>query len=135
MTPKEALIKDGFPGVKAGKGRLSNDAKARCAALASQGWNIDGYAVSSNQNTGAVEVKHTPATSAKVVADGYIRFDRNTHRAFTLDTGVEVTMASACWCGYSLTGHICEDPKVLVGGRDGHVRVRIEGPQAGSDDE
>lgn len=117
MTPKEALIKDGTIAVKEGRGRLSREAIERCKELVSQGWDIKGYEVSKpNVKSTASEpvVKKVKATNVKEVVElAPYRYDEAKFKAVTAE-GEVFGMREACNnCGYSLCGHICENPSVL----------------------
>lgn len=132
MKPKDALIKDGFPGVTAGRGRLSLAAKTRCAELAAQGWDIDGYS-----STPAPVVKATKAVdkpepvtpkpgltpvegstagrgNQKVVMDiPDERYPEADFKAYA--GGKQIGMRTACnTCGNALTHNVCALPRVWV---------------------
>lgn len=123
MSPKEALIRDGFPGVKPGRGRLSREAIARCKELAASGVQIDGYVVSQStapvKTAEPVEVKKVAVVNEKVIVD--VRPERYNPKHFkavskTPVFGVtEFGMATVCGCGESLSYHRCDNPTVFGG--------------------
>ena len=82
MTPKEALVKDGFP-VKEGRGRLSREAIERCKVLAAQGWSIKGYEVkAASSSTAAPVVEKVKAVAGvKEVKEFTIHFPQESFKA------------------------------------------------------
>lgn len=114
MKPKAALVKDGFlpAGSELKRGRLSADAINRCKELASQGWQIDGYEVSSTANTEPVVNKVKVATGAKEIADIGEPF-RHEDAWTAHSTMGEVGMRTVCNnCRCSLTYCPCPHPVV-----------------------
>jgi hypothetical protein len=109
MKPKEALIKDNYPGISMGKGRLPLAAIERLKVLAAQGWNVEGYTVSKPVlgSDKPVEVTKEKVSSVKEVIEPVAyRYGYKTHIAREHDTGVERSLKEACNnCGYSLIAH------------------------------
>lgn len=122
MRPKDALIKDGFPGVTAGRGRLSAAAKSRLQELANQGWSIDGY----SSGKAVAEVRAKVAADPKVVQEFTIFWSVDEYRAVETDGKVR-SMAEVCRnCHVSLVQCHCGDPYIVSRNSMGHVPVRIE---------
>lgn len=120
MKPKDALVKDGFlpKGSENKRGRLSRDAIERCKTLASQGWDIEGYAVS--QSTGPVG---TPATVTKTKVETGVKViadignpTRDETQVIAKVNGKTVGMRDVCTCGNSFTYCWCENPTAWVDG-------------------
>jgi len=126
MKPKEALLKGGR--IEAiTRGRISAENHAWLAERAAEGWVIDGYTVKAATEATPATVEKTTTTNVKVVAEAYIRYPLGKYRAFTIDDHTEVTMRAACFnCHYSLVGHLCDEPLVLVQGRSGYHPVKVE---------
>ena len=117
MKPKEALVKDGFlpAGAENKRGRLSADAIARCEALVSQGWKIDGYESKADNTVAKVKVP----TGVKEVADiGDPIHDEREWSAYVTvgDKTQTVDMRTCCnLCGRSsLTYCPHPEPQVFV---------------------
>lgn len=113
MKPKDALIRDGFPGVKAGKGRLSLEAKERLKVLAAEGWNIDGYSVTkATEAKPATVVQTKPANGPKVIAD--IPDETRNESLWTAHVpgGKRIGMREVCVnCSQSFTYCPCPTPR------------------------
>lgn len=78
--------------------------------------------------TGAVEikVKRDPSQShEKIVSEIFIRYDMDTMHAVEKD-GTVHNLKQACICGYSLVGHLCDSPQILVKGKRNHQPVEIQ---------
>lgn len=122
-TPKQALLDDGFPGVKQGKGRLSKAAIARVHELVAEGVQIKDYSVSSTPAT-ADAPKTTTVTKGKtsgakeVVELAPLRYNEGEWKAVSptpIWGRTEFSMREVCsFCGVSLVGHVCEEP-ILFG--------------------
>lgn len=124
MKPKEYLVSIGeLTEVK--RGRLSLAHIEMCKKAAAEGISIEGYEVS--RPTAAqpnVEVKKVAVTNEKVVSEVFIRYELDEFVAVEAD-GTRHDLKQACKCGYSLVGHICENPQILVKGKSGHQPVTI----------
>lgn len=126
MTPKEALVKDGFP-VKVGRGRLSREAIDRCKELVAQGWVIRGYeAVKGSPSTvvtpdAPVVVKQAAISNIKEVKEFTIYWPEDAFKAVDA-SGNEHSMR---WCdrncGVSLVQCLCPEPII-----PGDIRVTIK---------
>ena len=130
MKPKEALIKDGFPGVVAGRGRLSSDAKDRCKELAGMGWDIEGYSAEKS-TTGEITVKTVKPTAKQIISDFTIMWPEDEFVAVELLSGKKRSMREACNpCRRSLVQCQCDQleriPSVVSTDGTGPVQVRIE---------
>jgi hypothetical protein len=131
MSPKAYLFSIGAI-KEIGRGRLSKENIEKCKAGAAKGVQIEGYTVSKatadeGQSSETVVTKTTPINTASVIAEPFYRYGENgveTHEAVTAD-GRVFNLRQACHCGYSLSGHICEDPAILTDKMVGHERVTI----------
>lgn len=118
-APKEALALDGVVPVKAGKGRISLAADARCRELAAQGYRIKGYETT-NTATAKVEVKKVVSTNEKIISDFVILYPRDMYKAVAAD-GKVYGMAECCNnCRVSLVQNHCDNPTIL-----GDIAVKI----------
>lgn len=134
MKPKVALVKDGFlpAGSENKRGRLSGAAIERLKELAAAGQKIEGYSVSQsapvdNSESTTVVTKEKAINTAGTVVEPFYRYGEdgvNTHEAVTAD-GRVFDLKQACRCGYSLVGHICEDPAILTPKMIGHEKVTV----------
>jgi hypothetical protein len=119
-SPKQALIDDGFPGVKAGKGRLSADAIARCKELAASGVRIKGYelvtAPEGATNPEPTVKKVKPQASDAIADLPPMRYDEGKFKAVS-DVPIYGRtvhgMREVCQCRSSLSYHVCNSPTVL----------------------
>lgn len=125
MSPKAALIKDGVVAVKEGKGRLSNEAKARLDILMAKGWDITGYVpskpVAAAPGGKSVDKSFKRVANVKVVEDYVILNDEREYKAVDAVTrkmiGSNGGMREVCRpCGVSLVQCHCGNP-VIVGDR------------------
>lgn len=120
---KDILIADGFPGVKAGKGRLSLEANERLTALALEGYIIDGVEVKAKPAT-ATAPATTTVTKAKPVSSteiqGHMEFRYpEAEWEVVLPAGAkgQVGMRNVCTnCNGSLVVHVCSDPSLMING-------------------
>ena len=128
MTPKEALIKDGKVPVKAGRGRLSREAKARLEELVAEGWKIDDYSVKTSPAT-AKDTKpvvvQKPKATGKVIEEYVIFWDEHEYKALD-SNNKERSMREACNnCHVSLVQNHCDNPTIVRQDGAGNVAVRI----------
>lgn len=133
MKPKDALLKDNFPGVKAGKGRLSLAAIERCKELAAAGWDIDGYTVikptaAASKDTPPVVNKAKVAVSKEVVSIPDERYDAALYEVVLPDgTPHPIGMQGVCdICRNSLTYHFCDTPHLMHNGASVPVIIRAK---------
>lgn len=136
IKPKVALVKDGFlpAGSENKRGRLSAAAIERCKELAAAGMQIEGYSLKDSKvkdSAGKPEktvVKEKVTNPASTVQEPFYRYGEdgvNTHEAVTVD-GRVYDLRQACHCGYSLSGHVCDNPAILTENiKAGHERVTV----------
>lgn len=130
MKPKDALIKDGFPGVVAGRGRLSSAAKERCKELAAMGWNIEGYSAEKS-TTGEITVKTEKPNVSQIISEFTILWPEEDFVAVELVSGKKRSMREACNnCMRSMVQCQCDQigriPSIVSTNGVGPVQVRIE---------
>lgn len=132
MKPKVALVKDGFlpAGSENVRGRLSRQAIERCMELASQGWDIEGYAAKGSVAEGTREVTKAPVpVGEKVIHDIVYRFPLDTPaHAFHDGKKIVVSMREACGnCRVSLVCCSCGRPNVVRPDGSGSMPVTVKG--------
>lgn len=116
MKPKEALVKDGFlpPGSENTRGRMSKAAIERCEQLAAQGWQIDGFQVSTSaESSEPAKVERVKVDPNRLVDVPDIRRPEDSWSAWvgTQSIGMR-TVCNNCRC--SLTYCPCEQPRVWL---------------------
>lgn len=130
-SPKEYLLSIGAI-KEVGRGRLSKENIELCKQGAAKGISIQGYSISTSKPdadgvTETLVKKEEVSSGVKEVIEPFYRYGEagvNTHEAVTSD-GRVYNLRQACICGYSLSGHICDDPQILTEKMVGHERVTI----------
>lgn len=128
MKPKEYLASIGVD-VKQGRGRLSAENVAIIKDAVAKGVRIEGYSVEApakGDNKPAPEVKRVAVTNEKVIEELFIRYPVGQYKVIRTDTnevlpGPKAGLPEVCNnCGFSLTGHICDNPVIL-----GDIPVKV----------
>lgn len=122
-TEKDYAVSKGL--AKAGKGRMSLEAKAAVADAKANGMTFRGKAtvavIRGSAPTGPTVSKDDTApvqveAEQNVYADAFYRYSRDQEFTYDVDGKAYVISGKgACMnCGYSLIGHTCNDPVVLT---------------------
>jgi hypothetical protein len=113
-TAKEWLKANGHI-AEVTRGRISNENHKRLLAAVAGGTKFTDYPKGGTvvaTPTGETTYIKPAAPTGETIAQLYYRYDENTHQAVT-KSGKIHGMREACNnCGYSLLGHLCDDPSV-----------------------
>lgn len=135
MRAKEYAASLGL--ANAGRGRMSREAHAAIAKAIEEGMTFDDYAVKGRERGPVVEktpkaVKQdTPKDEAEgtnVYAQAFMRYPMDQMFKGTDSEGKthKVGARNACMnCGYSLVGHTCNSPVVLIGSTESIAVIPI----------
>lgn len=120
MTKREYAVSLGLATM--GRGRLSREAHAAIAKAEAEGMTFDDavkVAPTPKAHTDKpVKVKAEPVLNAQTIGDVKTRYPIDTIFVGKDSNGKtrEVNARQACFhCGYSLTSHACNEPRVLIG--------------------
>lgn len=114
--PKDALRAIGENIPENQRGRMSRERVEMVKALVSQGYSIVGYGEVTPSTADAAPVIEKVTTDPNVIVDLYYRYSETDYKAVSKSTGEVFGMREACQtkgCGYSLVGHLCDEPTVL----------------------